>query len=168
MRDFIKKVSILFTILFLSVPLGLASLRFGRGAADETEVIRVGDNTEIIQNGCYRKIKKSEKTEWTVPRKPIDLVILQDASGSFRETIPSVKRALKRLRLMLAQNNTMRQILISLRLTTLEQLTGSSLLLTKVWIRCVTLKTMILVVTLRTYILMRIRLEKTTPMAIVA
>ncbi len=97
MRDFIKKVSILFTILFLSVPLGLASLRFGRGAADETEVIRVGDNTEIIQNGCYRKIKKSEKTEWTVPRKPIDLVILQDASGSFRETIPSVKRALKRL-----------------------------------------------------------------------
>ena len=69
---------------------------------------------------------------------------------------------------MLAQNNTMRQILISLRLTTLEQLTGSSLLLTKVWIRCVTLKTMILVVTLRTYILMRIRLEKTTPMAIVA
>ena len=97
MRDFIKKVSILFTILFLSVPLGLASLHFGRGAADETEVVRVGDNTEIIQNGCYRKIKKSEKTEWTVPRKPIDLVILQDASGSFRETIPSVKRALKRL-----------------------------------------------------------------------
>ncbi|MCQ5169494.1 hypothetical protein NE660_07410, partial [Streptococcus oralis] len=81
MRDFIKKVSILFTILFLSVPLGLASLHFGRGAADETEVVRVGDNTEIIQNGCYRKIKKSEKTEWTVPRKPIDLVILQDASG---------------------------------------------------------------------------------------
>ena len=97
MRDFIKKVSILFTILFLSVPLGLASLRFGRGAADETEVIRVGDNTEIIQNGCYRKIKKSEKTQWTVPRKPIDLVILQDASGSFRKTIPSVKNALKRL-----------------------------------------------------------------------
>ena len=97
MRDFIKKVSILFTILFISVPLGLASLRFGRGAADETEVIRVGDNTEIIQNGCYRKIKKSEKTQWTVPRKPIDLVILQDASGSFRKTIPSVKNALKRL-----------------------------------------------------------------------
>ena len=97
MRDFIKKVSILFTILFLSVPLGLASLRFGRGAADETEVIRVGDNTEIIQNGCYRKVKKTEKTQWTVPRKPIDLVILQDASGSFEKTIPSVKNALKRL-----------------------------------------------------------------------
>ncbi|XQN76740.1 LPXTG-anchored isopeptide-forming adhesin PadA [Streptococcus oralis] len=97
MRDFIKKVSILFTILFLSVPLGLASLRFGRGAADETEVIRVGENTEIIQNGCYRKIKKTDKTKWTIPRKPIDLVILQDASGSFANTIPSVKKALKTL-----------------------------------------------------------------------
>ena len=58
---------------------------------------KLGENTEIIQNGCYRKIKKSEKTQWTVPRKPIDLVILQDASGSFRKTIPSVKNALKRL-----------------------------------------------------------------------
>ena len=97
MKDFIKKVSILFMILFLSVPLGLAGLFFARGAsADEGGVTRVGD-TEIIQNGCYRKIKKTENTQWTVPRKPIDLVILQDASGSFEKTIPSVKNALKRL-----------------------------------------------------------------------
>ena len=48
MRDFIKKVSILFTILFLSVPLGLASLRFGRGAADETEVIRKLSRMDVI------------------------------------------------------------------------------------------------------------------------
>lgn len=97
MKDFIKKVSILFMILFLSVPLGLAGLFFVRGAsADEGGVTRVGD-TEIIQNGCYRKIKKTENTQWTVPRKPIDLVILQDASGSFEKTIPSVKNALKRL-----------------------------------------------------------------------
>ena len=105
MRDFIKKVSILFTILFLSVPLGLASLRFGRGAADETEVIRVGDNTEIIQNGCYRKIKKSDKTKWTVPRKPVDLVILQDASGSFKNTIPNVQNALKTLTTFVSEEN---------------------------------------------------------------
>ncbi|KJQ62349.1 hypothetical protein TZ87_00847 [Streptococcus oralis subsp. oralis] len=105
MRDFIKKVSILFTILFLSVPLGLASLRFGRGAADETEVIRVGDNTEIIQNGCYRKIKKSDKTKWTVPRKPVDLVILQDASGSFKNTIPDVQNALKTLTTFVSEEN---------------------------------------------------------------
>ena len=105
MRDFIKKVSILFTILFLSVPLGLASLRFGRGAADETEVIRVGDNTEIIQNGCYRKIKKSDKTKWTVPRKPVDLVILQDASGSFRNTIPNVQNALRTLTTFVSEEN---------------------------------------------------------------
>ncbi|WP_197416880.1 hypothetical protein, partial [Streptococcus sp. CCH8-C6] len=51
----------------------------------------------ITQNGCYRKIEKTDATDWTVPRKPIDLVILQDASGSFRATIPSVKSALKRL-----------------------------------------------------------------------
>ena len=105
MRDFIKKVSILFTILFLSVPLGLASLRFGRGAADETEVIRVGENTEIIQNGCYRKIKKTDKTKWTVPRKPVDLVILQDASGSFRNTIPNVQNALKTLTTFVSEEN---------------------------------------------------------------
>ncbi|WP_157090884.1 isopeptide-forming domain-containing fimbrial protein, partial [Streptococcus sp. oral taxon 064] len=98
MRDFIKKVSILFTILFLSVPLGLAGLFLARGAsADEGAARQVGENTEIIQNGCYRKVKKTEKTQWTVPRKPIDLVILQDASGSFEKTIPSVKNALKRL-----------------------------------------------------------------------
>ena len=105
MRDFIKKVSILFTILFLSVPLGLASLRFGRGAADETEVIRVGDNTEIIQNGCYRKIKKSDQTKWTVPRKPVDLVILQDASGSFKNTIPNVQNALRTLTTFVSEEN---------------------------------------------------------------
>ena len=98
MRDFIKKVSILFMILFLSVPLGLAGLFLARGAsADEGAARQVGENTEIIQNGCYRKVKKTEKTQWTVPRKPIDLVILQDASGSFEKTIPSVKNALKRL-----------------------------------------------------------------------
>ena len=98
MRDFIKKVSVLFMILFLSVPLGLAGLFLARGAsADEGAARQVGENTEIIQNGCYRKVKKTEKTQWTVPRKPIDLVILQDASGSFEKTIPSVKNALKRL-----------------------------------------------------------------------
>ncbi|BDB09048.1 hypothetical protein STYK_08620 [Streptococcus toyakuensis] len=87
------------------MPLGLASLRFGRGAADETEVIRVGDNTEIIQNGCYRKIKKSDKTKWTVPRKPVDLVILQDASGSFKNTIPNVQNALKTLTTFVSEEN---------------------------------------------------------------
>ncbi len=30
----------------------------------------------------------------TVPRKPVDLVILQDASGSFKNTIPNVQNAL--------------------------------------------------------------------------
>ncbi|WP_247942460.1 isopeptide-forming domain-containing fimbrial protein, partial [Streptococcus mitis] len=98
MKDFIKKVSILFMILFVSIPLGFASMLFGRTASAEgIETTQVGSNTKITQNGCYRKIEKTEKIAWSVPRQPIDLVILQDASGSFRETIPSVKRALKRL-----------------------------------------------------------------------
>ena len=109
MRDFIKKVSVLFMILFLSVPLGLAGLFLARGAsADEGAARQVGENTEIIQNGCYRKVKKTEKTQWTVPRKPIDLVILQDASGSFEKTIPSVKNALKRLTTYVNLNSTMK------------------------------------------------------------
>ncbi|WP_216728891.1 isopeptide-forming domain-containing fimbrial protein [Streptococcus oralis] len=98
MRDFIKKVSILFIILFLSVPLALMGQLLGSAAANEGgSAIEVGGNTKITQNGCSRKIEKTEKIAWSVPRQPIDLVILQDASGSFSKTIPNVKNALKRL-----------------------------------------------------------------------
>ena len=98
MRDFIKKVSILFIILFLSVPLALMGQILGSAAANEGgSTIEVGGNTKITQNGCSRKIEKTEKIAWSVPRQPIDLVILQDASGSFSKTIPNVKNALKRL-----------------------------------------------------------------------
>ena len=98
MRDFIKKVSILFIILFLSVPLALMGQLLGSAAANEGgSTIEVGGNTKITQNGCSRKIEKTEKISWRLPRKPVDLVILQDASGSFRNTIPNVQNALKTL-----------------------------------------------------------------------
>ena len=98
MRDFIKKVSILFIILFLSVPLALMGQLFGSAAANEGgSTIEVGGNTKITQNGCSRKIEKTEKISWRLPRKPVDLVILQDASGSFKNTIPNVQNALKTL-----------------------------------------------------------------------
>ena len=98
MRDFIKKVPILFIILFLSVPLALMGQLLGSAAANEGgSTIEVGGNTKITQNGCSRKIEKTEKISWRLPRKPVDLVILQDASGSFKNTIPNVQNALKTL-----------------------------------------------------------------------
>ena len=102
MRDFIKKILVLFTILFMSIPSAITGSFISSVKAEENnplniETRRIDEHTTITQNGCYRKIEKTDATDWTVPRKPIDLVILQDASGSFRTTIPSVKRALKRL-----------------------------------------------------------------------
>jgi len=100
MKDFLKKVLILFTVLLMSMPSSVLNLGNSVVRADDPlniETRRIDEHTTITQNGCYRKIEKTDATNWKVPRKPIDLVILQDASGSFRETIPSVKRALKRL-----------------------------------------------------------------------
>ena len=72
MRDFIKKVSILFIILFLSVPLALMGQILGSAAANEGgSTIEVGGNTKITQNGCSRKIEKTEKISWRLPRKPV-------------------------------------------------------------------------------------------------
>ena len=71
---------------------------FGRTASAEgIETTEVGKRTKITQSGCSRKIETKEEIRWSLPRKPIDLVILQDASGSFEKTIPSVKKALKEL-----------------------------------------------------------------------
>ncbi|WP_219968066.1 isopeptide-forming domain-containing fimbrial protein [Streptococcus gordonii] len=100
MKDFLKKVLILFTVLLMSMPSSVLNLGTSVVRADDPlniETRRIDEHTTITQNGCYRKIEKTDATDWTVPRKPIDLVILQDASGSFRTTIPSVKNALKRL-----------------------------------------------------------------------
>ena len=100
MKDFLKKVLILFTVLLMSMPSSVLNLGNSVVRADDPlniETRRIDEHTTITQNGCYRKIEKTDATDWTVPRKPIDLVILQDASGSFRTTIPSVKNALKRL-----------------------------------------------------------------------
>ena len=100
MKDFLKKVLILFTVLLMSMPSSVLNLGTSVVRADDPlniETRRIDEHTTITQNGCYRKIEKTDATDWTVPRKPIDLVILQDASGSFEKTIPSVKNALKRL-----------------------------------------------------------------------
>ncbi|WP_312023054.1 isopeptide-forming domain-containing fimbrial protein [Streptococcus parasanguinis] len=88
----------LFAILFMSLPANLTSALVTHAWAEENIVTTQGNkNTKITQNGCSRKIEKTEEIHWRLPRKPIDLVILQDASGSFANTIPSVKKALKTL-----------------------------------------------------------------------
>ena len=88
----------LFAILFMSLPANLTSALVTHARAEENIVTTQGNkNTKITQNGCSRKIEKTEEIHWRLPRKPIDLVILQDASGSFANTIPSVKKALKTL-----------------------------------------------------------------------
>ncbi|NQG76972.1 isopeptide-forming domain-containing fimbrial protein [Streptococcus suis] len=61
------------------------------------ELGKVGTNTVATQEGCAIKIETTEKVSWTLPRQPIDLVILQDTSGSFRNTIHYVQEALKQL-----------------------------------------------------------------------
>ena len=88
----------LFAILFMSLPANLTSALVTHARAEENIVTTQGNkNTKITQNGCSRKIEKTEEIHWRLPRKPIDLVILQDASGSFKNTIPSVQKALKAL-----------------------------------------------------------------------
>ncbi|MGX7112455.1 hypothetical protein ACWOBT_06465, partial [Gemella cuniculi] len=62
-----------------------------------TNITSKDANVQIHQNGCELNIKTTQETNWKLPRKPIDLVILQDASGSFQNTISGVKEALKTL-----------------------------------------------------------------------
>ncbi|KXT86515.1 Cell surface protein [Streptococcus parasanguinis] len=98
MKNFCKKIFMLFAILFMSLPANLTSALVTHARAEENIVTTQGNkNTKITQNGCSRKIEKTEEIHWRLPRKPIDLVILQDASGSFKNTIPSVQKALKTL-----------------------------------------------------------------------
>ncbi|BCK44659.1 hypothetical protein DAT300_01980 [Streptococcus suis] len=61
------------------------------------ELGTIGSNTTSTQEGCSIKIETTEKVSWTLPRQPIDLVILQDTSGSFKDTISYVQSALKEL-----------------------------------------------------------------------
>ncbi|MDQ8820781.1 isopeptide-forming domain-containing fimbrial protein, partial [Streptococcus ruminantium] len=56
-----------------------------------------GVTTTVSQQGCAIKIETKQEVNWGLPRQPIDLVILQDASGSFKETIHHVQNALKEL-----------------------------------------------------------------------
>ncbi|WP_421366017.1 isopeptide-forming domain-containing fimbrial protein [Streptococcus suis] len=63
-------------------------------AADLGSTTTDGVTTTVSQKGCAIKIETKQEVNWGLPRQPIDLVILQDASGSFTNTIRNVKDAL--------------------------------------------------------------------------
>ncbi|MCO8237013.1 isopeptide-forming domain-containing fimbrial protein [Streptococcus suis] len=63
-------------------------------AADLGSTTTDGVTTTVSQKGCAIKIETKQEVNWRLPRQPIDLVILQDASGSFTNTIRNVKDAL--------------------------------------------------------------------------
>ena len=96
-----KGFSILFVLMMvLSVFQGLIQPGHVVHAQNNNNVreIQSGDSqTTIRQDGCDLFIHKTQDTEWSVPRKPIDLVILQDTSGSFKNTIGGVQNALREL-----------------------------------------------------------------------
>ncbi|MGT2675158.1 isopeptide-forming domain-containing fimbrial protein, partial [Streptococcus rupicaprae] len=79
----------------LALPLALVSL-YSVAANAVDPVVTAGQPT-ITREGCKRIIEKTERVEWKLPRQPIDLVILQDTSGSFKDTIHHVQAALKEL-----------------------------------------------------------------------
>ena len=99
MKQRVKKLGLLFMVLILILNMfnGVSKNNNIAHATDIVDINQVGEGTQIHQEGCDLVIKKTQETEWSVPRKPIDLVILQDTSGSFKNTIGGVKAALKTL-----------------------------------------------------------------------
>ena len=94
------KVFLAFTVIFtLFTPQLKVAQHMARAANNDliSNIQSLGENITVSQKGCDIVVKKNEKTQWAVPRKPIDLVILQDASGSFDNTIGKVKDSLKTL-----------------------------------------------------------------------
>jgi len=93
-------VFLAFTVIFtLFTPQLKVAQHMARAANNDliSNIQSLGENITVSQKGCDIVVKKNEKTQWAVPRKPIDLVILQDASGSFDNTIGKVKDSLKTL-----------------------------------------------------------------------
>ncbi|WP_303972436.1 isopeptide-forming domain-containing fimbrial protein [Streptococcus merionis] len=88
MKEKLRKLWVSLATLFVVLPSATSVL------ATTVNPTTVSGEPKISREGCKRVIEKTEKVEWKLPRQPIDLVILQDASGSFSNTIGSVKKAL--------------------------------------------------------------------------
>ena len=77
MKDFLKKVLILFTVLLMSMPSSVLNLGTSVVRADDPlniETRRIDEHTTITQNGCYRKIEqfRGNQLTWLSCRMPVD------------------------------------------------------------------------------------------------
>ncbi|MFD3450380.1 isopeptide-forming domain-containing fimbrial protein [Microbacteriaceae bacterium 4G12] len=88
-----KKKASVFMILLLLLQLlspGLKSF-----ATSPVKDISHTLQTKDTANMCLREHEGQLKFQWPSNKKKIDLVIVQDASGSFKNTLPNVKSSLK-------------------------------------------------------------------------
>ncbi|MGT2757018.1 hypothetical protein [Streptococcus ovuberis] len=54
---------------------------------------------------CKWIVEKIEEVKWELPRQPIDLIILEDMSGSFKEAIGLIKRSFTTLTTPVAEKD---------------------------------------------------------------
>ena len=93
-----KKIAI-FIIIFLVLQTSISVLSSAQIVNAEEDFQFNVEHKNNLENICYREFE----TELTFSKKqepyklPVDIVFVQDASGSFKETIPVVKDGLKRI-----------------------------------------------------------------------
>ncbi|WP_242261577.1 isopeptide-forming domain-containing fimbrial protein, partial [Bacillus cereus group sp. BfR-BA-01453] len=87
-----KKYLSIFMTLCLFVQLAFPGFKV---FAEPVERIDHTLKTNETGNMCYREHEGQLKFQWPLHKKKIDFVIVQDASGSFKDSIGSVKNALK-------------------------------------------------------------------------
>ncbi|WP_416829260.1 isopeptide-forming domain-containing fimbrial protein [Ectobacillus polymachus] len=87
-----KKASVLMIFLLL---LQLFSPGLTSFAASPVKDISHTIQTKEAANLCLREYEGQLKFQWPSNKKKVDLVIVQDASGSFQNTLPNVKKSLK-------------------------------------------------------------------------
>ncbi|PFE50949.1 cell wall anchor protein, partial [Bacillus cereus] len=87
-----KKNLSIFMTLCLLIQLALPGFNV---FAESVEGIDHTLQTDDTENMCYRQHEGHLKFQWPLHKKKIDFVIVQDASGSFKDSIGSVKSALE-------------------------------------------------------------------------
>ncbi|MFD3445640.1 isopeptide-forming domain-containing fimbrial protein [Microbacteriaceae bacterium 4G12] len=90
-----KKKASLFMILLLLLQLFSPGLKFF--AASPVKGVDHTLQTKETANMCLREQEGQLKFQWPLYKKKVDLVIVQDASGSFKNTLPKVQNSLKNI-----------------------------------------------------------------------
>ncbi len=90
MRNFSKLLYIVIIILFILNPIMIVA-----GQSSDGIVSNVAVALEDFEN-CVRELEGSTEIYWPIIKQYFDVVIVQDASGSFTGTMPQVKETLKK------------------------------------------------------------------------